>query len=193
MRTPFLGPVVFTIDLEVPLYTYLCVHTHIYICTCACIILTVCGAFPSAREKLALLIGNSTYSSDQVNNLSGPENDVYKLAKALQKHDFKVLSYVNLKYDEMLESFEKFASYLKKLDFSGVYALFYYSGHGFRFGDTPYLVPTDAMTPLECDKCISSQNVKACFGAKPSLLILDSCQMYVRQDIVRTCTYICGF
>ena len=40
------------------------------------------------------------------------------------------------------------------------------------------LVPTDATTPLKCDKCISSLWVKSCIETNPSLLTLDSCQMH---------------
>ena len=108
-----------------------------------------------ARGKVALLIGNQVY--EHINKLSTPENDVLELGRKLREElDFKVLSFVNLRFDEMMNALENFYNLLCV---PGVYALFYYTGHGFIHNNVTYLMPVDAQRPLRCDYNIAADKI----------------------------------
>lgn len=108
-----------------------------------------------ARGKVALLIGNQDY--EHIKKLSTPENDVLELGRKLRAElDFKVLSFVNLRFDEMMNALETFYNLLCM---PGVYALFYYAGHGFIHNSVTYLMPVDAQRPLRCDYNIGADKI----------------------------------
>ena len=112
---------------------------------------------PFAQEKVALLIGNGHYMSKDIETLKAVESDIRNLHTTLTALEFKVISLVNLKYHEMIKALEQFCMHLQ----SGVYALFYYSGHGFSCNNATYLIPIDAKNnPLKCCDCISSHTIE---------------------------------
>ena len=106
-----------------------------------------------AIEKVALLIGNKKYHHPTINHLVNPENDIRELQKLLEAPplNFKVISLVNLKGDEMLDALENF---YKMLALPGVYTLFY-SGSAMR-GKPNHLVPVDAIPPLHYNNTVDS-------------------------------------
>ena len=101
---------------------------------------------------MALLIGNGDYN--EMETLKAFESDIRNLHATLaDKLGFKVISLMDLKYHEMMKALEQFYKYLQ----SGVYAPFYFSGHGFSYNNITYLMPIDAKKdPLNCNECISS-------------------------------------
>ena len=92
----------------------------------------------------------------------------------LEGMNFKVFSLVNLRFMEMMKALEVF---YEMLAVPGVYALFYYSGHGFSHLNTNYLMPVDAIIPLECDHNIVSDQIGARMQNTLSraIKILDCC------------------
>ena len=132
-----------------------------------------------ALEKVALLIGNQNYESPEVDRLVSPENDIRELCKLLQAPplNFKVISLVNLKYREMMKALEEF---YQMLAVPGVYALFYYSGHGFNYlGHSNYLIPVDATLPLVCEHNIEANAIGLGMQSKLSraMVVLDCCKI----------------
>lgn len=106
---------------------------------------------------MALLIGNGHYMSKDIETLKAVESDIRNLHTTLTALEFKVISLVNLKYHEMIKALKQFCMHLQ----SGVYALFYYSGHGFSCNNATYLIPIDAKNnPLKCCDCISSHTIE---------------------------------
>ena len=106
--------------------------------------------------------------------LEGIEVDIRKLKEALNKLDFKVISLLDLKYDEMWEALDQFYKLLKP----GVYAVFYFTGHGFRYNDITYLMPIEATkNPMVCDLNISSKTIrcKIHMTHATGLSLLDCC------------------
>jgi len=139
-----------------------------------------------ALEKVALLIGNQKYESHEINKLVSPENDIRELCKLLEAPplNFKVISLVNLKYGEMMNALDEF---YQMLAVPGVYALFYYSGHGFNYlGSSNYLVPVDATLPLKCENNIESNAIGLGMQNKLSraVVVLDCCKIS-KDDIPR--------
>ena len=100
-----------------------------------------------AIDKVALLIGNKKYNHSTINHLVNPENDIRELQKLLEipPINFKVISLVNLKGDEMLDALKKFWGMLAV---PGMYAILYYSGYGFYHEGKAHLVPVDGIPPL---------------------------------------------
>ena len=105
-----------------------------------------------AREKLALLLGNQEYESDGIASLTSPVNDITKLKETLEKLNFKVFAFANLKLVETLDVLNRFCEILVD---AGMYAVFYYAGHGFEHQNVDYIMPVDAQLPLKCDECYS--------------------------------------
>ena len=90
-----------------------------------------------AKDKMALLIGNGDYKG---NPLRCPKNDVKAIKKRLQMLNFKTLSLVDLTLSQTIDAINYFCSLLD----TGMYALFFYSGHGVEVHKTTYFVPIDA-------------------------------------------------
>ncbi|XP_022105667.1 mucosa-associated lymphoid tissue lymphoma translocation protein 1-like isoform X2 [Acanthaster planci] len=106
-----------------------------------------------ATDKVALLIGNMDYRSAE--QLKAPEGDVENLTKVLSELDFKVVSLLDLNLQEMRFALSAFCDLLN----SGVYGLFYFSGHGFESDGQSYLVPVDAGVGYSTKECICDQEV----------------------------------
>lgn len=90
-----------------------------------------------AKDKKALLIGNSNYKGKP---LRCPKNDVKAMTERLQKLNFKTISLVDLTLSQMTNAVDYFCSLLD----NGMYAVFYYSGHGIEVNKTTYFMPIDA-------------------------------------------------
>ena len=86
---------------------------------------------------MAILISNSNY---QLEPLRCPKNDVKILTERLQKLNFKTMSLVDLTFSQLINAVNYFCSLLN----NGMYAMFYYSGHGVEVNNTTYFVPIDA-------------------------------------------------
>jgi len=86
---------------------------------------------------MALLIGNSSYEGKP---LRCSKNDVKAMTERLQRLNFKTISLVDLTLSQMMNAVEYFCSLLGK----GMYAVFFYSGHGIEVNKTTYLIPVDA-------------------------------------------------
>jgi mucosa-associated lymphoid tissue lymphoma translocation protein 1 len=128
-----------------------------------------------AKDKVALLIGNREYTRMK-GDLHFPENDVVAVADALRCLGFKVLVYVNVNFFEMCHVLQMFYELVQQ----GVYAVFYFAGHGFEFNRETYIMPVDA----------DLGNIKTSFretaieyalqehGARLGLLLLDCCRVW---------------
>ena len=125
---------------------------------------------------MALLIGNQTYQSQDIDNLGSPEHDIFKLRTVLESLDFKVISLIDLTFEEMRRALDQF---YEMLTVSGVYALFYYSGHGFSYLNNAFLMPVDATLPLNTAHNIQADEVSGKMQRRLSraLLVLDCCQV----------------
>lgn len=94
------------------------------------------------RKKYALIIGNSEYKKDGLDN---PCNDAHDLAKALEQIGFEIDDNdvcCNLTRDEIQRKIDAFC-----LKIQGHTSLFYFAGHGFQFQqneDDNYVMPTDS-------------------------------------------------
>nr|XP_699905.6 mucosa-associated lymphoid tissue lymphoma translocation protein 1 [Danio rerio] len=131
-----------------------------------------------ATDKVALLIGNLNYSHHP--GLMAPTMDVHELANLLQQLDFRVVSLLDLTLEEMQAAIDKFLQLLDR----GVYAVFYYAGHGYEHAGRNYLVAIDAPRPYRTENCVCVQRVMRSMQerkAQLNVILLDTCRKWYSQ------------
>jgi uncharacterized caspase-like protein len=130
----------------------------------------------SDQKRLALVIGNSNYTSSPLKN---PANDAKVIADELKALGFEVMSYTNLEQKDMLVKIREFGDKLSKQKGVG---LFYYAGHGLQLNGENYLVPVTANIQKEQDVELESVNLKRVLGELDyaqndlNIVILDACR-----------------
>ncbi len=127
------------------------------------------------EKRLALVIGNGTYSGSI---LANPENDARSIADVLKKMGFTVYKYENLTQARIKEVIDDFGMKLK----GNTVGLFYYAGHGIQAKGFNYLIPVDAQLKTEEQveyDCVRADRVLALMetsGTKVNIIILDACR-----------------
>jgi uncharacterized caspase-like protein len=91
---------------------------------------------PGAARRLALVIGNDSYSEARLKN---SVNDAKSMQSALAAAGFTVQLATNAGLAELEEKVDSFVSSVQP----GDTAVFFYSGHGIQLLDQNYLVPVD--------------------------------------------------
>lgn len=128
-----------------------------------------------AEERVALVIGNSDYPTERLDN---PQNDATDMAAALRDAGFKVIERTNANTREMRQAVREFGSELRRADVG----LFYFAGHGVQITGTNYLVPVAADIRNEADIEDLSLDVNYVLRtmedsqAKVRIVILDACR-----------------
>lgn len=128
-----------------------------------------------ATDKIALLIGNMSYGNLS-EGLSFPHKDVYDLEIELTKLGFKVLALVDLTLREMRTIMLAYCQLLGR----GVFAVFYYAGHGFEENGKNYLMPVDATSHKNDDEFIQAQEILTEMRLAQTalnLVIIDTCRV----------------
>nr|XP_046163754.1 mucosa-associated lymphoid tissue lymphoma translocation protein 1-like isoform X3 [Oncorhynchus gorbuscha] len=135
----------------------------------------------TATDKVALLIGNLNYSHHP--DLMAPTMDVHELANLLQQLGFRVVSLLDLTREEMLAAIDKFLLLLDR----GVYALFYYAGHGYERLGRNYLVAIDAPRSYRSENCVCVQRIMRKMQERRTALnvvLLDTCRTWYNLDCI---------
>ena len=128
----------------------------------------------TATDKMALLIGNCKYKGKP---LKCSENDVRAVTDKLCQLNFKTISLVDLTLSQMARAVDYFCTLLDR----GMYAVFYYSGHGLENQNTKrtYLMPIDADKAARFDQCMDVDDVAGKMQARQSkvVMIFDCCRI----------------
>jgi uncharacterized caspase-like protein len=135
----------------------------------------VLTASAALAERVALVIGNSTYRS--VTALPNASTDAQDVAARLSQIGFAVHSGTDLTRAETLALVEEFSQALQPDDL----ALFYYAGHGAQIGAENYLIPVDAtasdeLTLTEASVRLDSVMRTMELRADRRIVILDACR-----------------
>ncbi len=133
------------------------------------------NAAPVSEQRVALVIGNSTYTDFP---LANPVNDATDMAQALQNAGFKVILKRNGNTRDMRQAIREFASELRRAHVG----LFYFAGHGIQVKGNNYLVPVGADIQGEAD--VEDLAIDAGYvlrtmeeaQVKVSIVILDACR-----------------
>ncbi|XP_064245178.1 uncharacterized protein LOC135280816 isoform X3 [Passer domesticus] len=106
-----------------------------------------------------------------------PVRDVFELRHLLEHLGFQVVSLLDLNKAEMATAVTQFLQLLGK----GVYAIFYYAGHGYEHLGRNYMVPVDAPQPYAPENCISVQRILQKMQQQQTalnIILLDTCRKW---------------
>ncbi|XP_077439818.1 MALT paracaspase 2 isoform X2 [Vanacampus margaritifer] len=134
-----------------------------------------------ATDKVALLIGNLNYQYRS--QLCAPRADVHELSNLLRQMDFKVVSLLDLNWQEMHSAVTEFLLLLGQ----GVYGLLYFAGHGYENYGNSFMVPIDAPASCTSEYCICVQNILTRMQEKETglnVFLLDMCRKRNPNDEV---------
>jgi len=128
-----------------------------------------------SEARLALVIGNSAYSSSPLRN---PGNDARAIAGALRGLGFEVMEYLDVSEKAMRRAIFEFGSRLK----AGGVGLFYYAGHGIQVQGRNYLISVDADIKSEAEIEVEGMDVAKVLArmetarTRVNIVILDACR-----------------
>ena len=94
----------------------------------------------SAQDRIALVIGNSSYAEGP---LANPVNDARLIAATLRQVGFEVIEQLDADENTMERAIQDFGDRLENAGKKAV-GLFYYAGHGLQVDGVNYLVPIGA-------------------------------------------------
>jgi len=141
------------------------------------LVLLVGGAAHSqALERVALVIGNSSYR--HVPPLKNPVNDAADLSAKLRELGFRVTYVVDADQQSMERAVDAFVS---KLDEDSA-AFFHFSGHGLQVEQENFLVPVDfkltdaASVRYDALSASKLHDRMAATGSQLNILVLDACR-----------------
>jgi hypothetical protein len=149
--------------------------------TCALIIalaLFVPALAHSAEKRIALVIGNSTYSNGPLLN---PANDARLISNELNNYGFDVITRLNADQKTMKRALEEFGRRLQDAGPDSV-GLFYYAGHGAQLNGRNYLIPTTASIEREGDMDIEAVSADWVLDQmrfahnRLNIVVLDACR-----------------
>ena len=87
-----------------------------------------------------------------------------------------MFAFANLRLEKTNEVLNRFCELLVD---AGMYAVFYYAGHGFEHQNVDYIMPVNAQMPLRCDECYSVNYIAAKLQERKGkvFMFLDSCRV----------------
>jgi len=125
------------------------------------------------QNRLALLIGNASYTG---NGLRNPLNDAADLSRILQNLGFSVTLKSDANQRQMEEAINGFSSQIQ----NGDVVLFFYSGHGTQVDGENYLIPVNELIESEADCKYKAVNanwlMEKLEKARINIIILDACR-----------------
>ena len=119
-------------------------NLRLFLCFMLLVLCLPSIAAAAPERRIALVIGNSAYSSGP---LKSPVNDAAAMSAQLQKLGFTVILKRDANLRGMEDALTDFGDRLKQ----GGVGLFYYAGHGLQVGGVNYLVPVEARISQESD------------------------------------------
>ena len=140
----------------------------------------------TSAERLALLVGNQSYST--VARLENPAADARLMAEALATEGFTVTLLIDANLVSLNGAIAKFGRDLRAAgdDATG---LFFYAGHGIQSFGTNYLLPTDVLLTDAADLALvavpaeSVLRQMASAHNRQNIVILDACRNNPFADI----------
>lgn len=145
----------------------------------ALLTITATAADVAAQERIALIVGNSSYTT--VSALDNPTRDAQLIASTLEQIDFDVTLLIDATQNEMRRALSDFGRNLRNggADTTG---LFYYAGHGVQSFGNNYLLPVDVALNDAADldlEGVEAQSVlrqMASARNRTNFVILDACR-----------------
>jgi hypothetical protein len=128
----------------------------------------------TSQSKLALVIGNSTYSN--LSKLTNPVNDAKAIAALLNTMGFTATVALDTNEQALRREMRTFANHSTTADI----ALVFYAGHGAQIAGENYLLPTDLDIPnTETDiqlGAIKVDDLVNSIHSRTKIVLLDACR-----------------
>jgi hypothetical protein len=149
--------------------------------------LALCMTFlacPSHAKRLALIIGNDTYTNPDVPKLLKARNDATAMANELKLAGFEINLNKDLNYKNMVKAIDNFTDKIT----GGDEVVVFYAGHGVQLKSGNYLLPTDIEpnSSAEVEKtAFSIEDLRDKLNdARPSftLIIADACRAPLQSN-----------
>ena len=126
-----------------------------------------------AGARVALVIGNAAYESEDIGGLENPVRDAERVAEALAAAGFEVETELDLKERPFHHALGAFAEKSRQ----AATAAFYYAGHGLEQGGVNYLIPVDMEQPKDFDHdAVKLDKVIGSMQGERNLVFLDACR-----------------
>jgi uncharacterized caspase-like protein len=130
-----------------------------------------------AERRVALVIGNSAYTSSLVSALPNPRRDAKLVADGLRQAGFETTELTDLDRISMAKALQSFRAKAASAD----WALIYFAGHGIEINRVNYLIPVDAKLAdsgdVELETFSYETMLNTIGGAKAlRIIILDACR-----------------
>jgi WD40 repeat protein len=129
----------------------------------------------ATERRLALVLGNSTYSNSP---LANPANDARAMSAKLRQLGFEVMEKENATREDMVRLSREFGNRLKL----GGVGVFYYAGHGVQLNGINYLLPVDSDIQDETELQTRAYDINEMLNKMDSaknrlnIVILDACR-----------------
>jgi raffinose/stachyose/melibiose transport system substrate-binding protein len=152
----------------------------------ALVVVACAVAAPAAADRVALVIGNGSYTG--ISPLPNPRNDATALGATLAGIGFDVDVVIDGDLATLIGALDGFADRAAGAEV----ALVFYAGHGMQLDGTNYLLPTDIVLRSRSDlpgAAVAMDDVFAAFAeAAPeaAVLILDACRDNPFVDAIGT-------
>jgi hypothetical protein len=133
------------------------------------------GIAVNRGQKLALIVGNSSYSDAP---LANPANDARAMAGALKDLGFTVIARENADLKSMNAAVREFGDKLR----AGGVGVFYYAGHGMQIKGNNYLIPVGSNIEREDEVAYGAIDAQSILdkmdsaGNGNNFMILDACR-----------------
>jgi len=129
----------------------------------------------SAAERVALVIGNSSY--ERLPRLGNPANDAGDLSQSLRRLGFNVTIVTDATFEKLRVALREFSSAAAGADL----AVLYYAGHGIEVAGENWLIPVDGQLRNDGDVNTEAIDMRAAMLAVSEaktlgLVILDACR-----------------
>ena len=138
-------------------------------------------------RRVALVIGNSAYESQQLKN---PMNDAKAIAKSLQSFGFQVVTKLDRTKFQIEADLDEVTKNLR----SGDAVFFFFAGHGVQIDNTNYLIPIGAKITRDFhikQRCVSLDYALAAMEdseASLKVVMLDACRNNPFRSFARSQT-----
>jgi hypothetical protein len=143
----------------------------------ACAVIVMCAvAVPGlAANRVALVIGNSSYRN--VPGLPNPRNDAADIAVSFERLGFSVKRLNDASYDDMRRALLQFGRDARGAEMAAVF----FAGHGMEIGGENWLIPIDAELKSDVDIAQEAVGLKGVTqvvsnATRLGLVILDACR-----------------
>lgn len=140
---------------------------------CAAALLGCSAVLAQQSKRVALTVGNEDYGS--LGTLRGSKHDAERVAEALTRLGFEVISVADADRDEMRRAIGDFRARASGADIAVVFI----AGYGVRLRNQPYLVPVDVTlkdgAAVEREIVPLAEVASALGQARNSVLLVDTC------------------